>query len=126
FTLLALIIKDQLAMGNATVKQSVILNAQFVKYLAELKGTGEGAEKLSGEEIYQVRCSSCHAFDRRIVGPPHNEVVPKYEGKKEQLVAFIRNPIKVNPAYPPMPNPGLKPAEADAIATYLLDHFKKK
>ena len=126
FTLLALIIKDQLAMGNATVKQSVILNAQFVKYLAELKGTGEGAEKLSGEEIYQIRCSSCHAFDRRIVGPPHNEVVPKYEGKKEQLVAFIRNPIKVNPAYPPMPNPGLKPAEADAIATYLLDHFKKK
>jgi cytochrome c len=52
--------------------------------------------------------------------------MPKYEGKKTQLVAFIRNPVKVNPAYPPMPNPGLKPNEAEAVATYLLENYKKK
>jgi cytochrome c len=126
FALFALIVKDQLAMGNTTAEQSAILNASFVKYLAELKGSGSETEQLSGKEIYQIRCSSCHAFDRKIVGPPHNSVVPKYEGKKAQLVAFIRNPVKVDPAYPPMPNPGLKPNEADAVATYLLENYKKK
>jgi cytochrome c len=126
FALFALIVKDQLAMGNATAGQSALLNARFVKYLAELKGTGSETERLSGKEIYQIRCSSCHAFDRKIVGPPHNDVVPKYEGKKAQLVAFIRNPVKVDPAYPPMPNPGLKPNEAEAVATYLLENYKRK
>jgi cytochrome c len=46
--------------------------------------------------------------------------MPKYQGKKDALVAFILNPVKVNPAYPPMPNQGLRPAEAESIATYLL------
>jgi cytochrome c len=52
-------------------------------------------------------------------------VLPKYAGNKEQLVAFIRNPVKVDPAYPPMPNPGLKPNEADAVAAYLLERFEE-
>lgn len=125
FALLSLIIIDQLAMGNATQKHSAVLSAEFDKYLAELKGTGAGIEQLSGRDIYQVRCASCHQFDRKLVGPPHDEVLPKYEGKKDQLIAFIRNPIKVDPAYPPMPNPGLRPNEADAVATYLLEAYEE-
>ncbi len=50
-------------------------------------------------------------------------MIPKYAGKEAQLVAFIRNPVKVNPDYPPMPNPGLKPNEAKAVAKYLLDRL---
>jgi cytochrome c len=46
--------------------------------------------------------------------------LPKYGGKKDQLVAFVLNPIKKDPAFPPMPNQGLKPAEADSIVSYLL------
>jgi len=126
FALLSLIIKDQLAMANSTKQHSVILTTEFDKYIAELKGTSGGTVQLTGKEIYDIRCASCHQFDRRLVGPPHNEVLPKYEGKKDQLIAFIRNPLKIDPAYPPMPNPGLKPFEADSVAAYLLQHYKKK
>lgn len=125
FALFALIIKDQLAMGNATAQQSAILNARFVKYLAELKGEGQETEKISGQNIYETICISCHRFDQKVVGPPYDSVLPKYEGKINQLVAFIRNPVKVNPAFPPMPNPGLKPNQAKAIADYeMIEHMK--
>jgi cytochrome c len=121
----AFIIKDQKAMTNATKSHSLILSTEYDKILAELKGEGTVAV-LNGKELYDVRCGSCHKFEQKLVGPPHFEVLPKYVGKQAQLVAFIRNPIKVNPAYPPMPNPGLKPKEADAIAKYLLEEFAKK
>jgi len=121
----AFIIKDQKAMTNATKSHSLVLSTEYDKILAELKGEGIVAV-LSGKEIYDVRCASCHKFDQKLVGPAHNEVLPKYVGKEAQLVAFIRNPVKVNPAYPPMPNPGLKPQEAGAVAKYLLEEFAKK
>jgi len=112
-------------MSNATEKHSLVLSTEYDKILAELKGEGTVAV-LSGKEIYDVRCASCHKFDQKLVGPAHVDVLPKYVGKEAQLVAFIRNPVKVDPAYPPMPNPGLKPQEADAVAKYLLDEFAKK
>jgi cytochrome c len=123
--LASVIIKDQLAMVNATKDQSKKLSANFEKYLAGLQGEKVG-EKISGEEIYQRICISCHRFDVKVVGPPYDSTMPKYEGKINRLIAFIRNPVKVNPAYPPMPNPGLKPNEAEAVATYLLENYKKK
>jgi cytochrome c len=125
FALLALIVKDQLAMSNATKQHSGILIAEFETYLAELKGTSEGVEQLSGLEIYEIRCASCHRFDQRIVGPSYEEVLPKYEGKIDQLVSFILNPVKVDPQFPPMPNPGLRPHEAKAIADFeMIEHMK--
>ena len=124
FAWLALIIKDQKAMTNATESHSLILSTEYNRILAELKGEGTVAE-LSGKEIYDVRCASCHKFDQKLVGPAHLDVLPKYEGKEAQLIAFIRNPVKVDPAYPPMPNPGLKPQEAEAVAKYLLEEYTK-
>jgi hypothetical protein len=35
-------------------------------------------------------------------------------------MAFVLNPVKMNPAFPPMPNQGLKPAEADSIVSFIL------
>lgn len=121
----AFIIKDQKAMTNATKSHSLVLSTEYNKILAELKGEGTVAA-LSGKEIYDVRCASCHKFEQKLVGPAHFDVLPKYVGKETQLVAFIRNPVKVDPAYPPMPNPGLKPQEAEAVAKYLLDEFAKR
>lgn len=124
FSVLALIIKDQITISNATKYHSVVLNAEYDKILAELKGEGKG-EVINAAEIYQVRCGACHKFDQKLVGPAHLDVLPKYVGREAQLVAFIRNPVKVDAAYPPMPNPGLKPAEAEAVAKYLLEEFQK-
>lgn len=125
FAVLSLVIKDQMAMTNATASHSVVLSSQFDQMLAELKGTG-AIEEISGKELYEVRCASCHQFDQKLVGPPHNEVLPKYENNEAQLTAFIRNPVKVDPEYPPMPNPGLKPNEAQAVAKYLLETYKER
>ncbi|WP_337865866.1 c-type cytochrome [Ignavibacterium sp.] len=124
FAVLFLIIKDQVTINNATKYHSVILSTEYEKILAELKGEGKG-EIINAAELYQVRCGACHKFDQKLVGPAHFDVLPKYIGKEAQLVAFIRNPVKVDPAYPPMPNPGLKPAEAEAVAKYLLEEYQR-
>ncbi len=125
FSVAAFIISEQKAMATATKFQSASLSAEFDKYFAELKGESKTVT-INAAEIYQVKCGSCHKWDQKLVGPPHMEVIPKYVGKESQLVAFILNPVKVDPAYPPMPNPGLKPNEAKAMAKYLLETYEQK
>lgn len=125
FSIAAFIIGDQKAMATSTKVHSAVLSAEFDKYLAELKGEGKTIE-INAADIYQVKCASCHKWDQKLVGPAHKDVIPKYLGKEAQLVAFIRNPVKVDPAYPQMPNPGLKPNEAEAVAKYLLETYNEK
>jgi len=126
FAVLSLIIKDQMAMSNSTKFHSTVLSSEYEKYLSEVKGEGSVAVKArSGEEIFTIVCSSCHKFDEKLVGPPYNQVLTKYEGKMDQLVAFIRNPAKIDPAYPPMPNLALKLDEAKNIAEYIMAQHSK-
>lgn len=126
FVVLALLIKDQMAMSNSTKMHSAVLSIEFDKYLAEMKGENISTIKVrTGEEIFTVVCSACHKFDEKLVGPPYNQVLTKYEGKMDQLVGFILNPVKVDPAYPPMPNQGLRREEAKNIAEYIMaQHLK--
>ncbi|GBD87793.1 cytochrome c-551 [bacterium BMS3Abin03] len=124
FMIFTVIISDQLIINNSTKVQSAILATKYDVILNELKGEDTVLE-ISGEEIYKVKCAACHSFDNKIVGPPHNEVVPKYIGKEQQLISFIRNPVKIDPNYPPMPNPGLEPNEAKAVAEYILKQVKQ-
>lgn len=123
-TLMAIIVKDQLAMGNATIKQNEILSANFTQVMEKLTGEGN-APKVSGEAIYKNICSACHSFDHKVVGPPYEQTLPKYKGNVDKLVTFILNPKQNNPGYPPMPNPGLNPVQARAVATYILKEVKK-
>lgn len=125
FSVAAFIISDQKAMATSTQVHSLMLSTEFDKYLAELKGEGK-VVSINAAEIYQVKCASCHKWDQKLVGPAHLDVLPKYDGKEAQLIAFIRNPVKVDPAYPPMPNPGLKPNEAEAVAKYLLETYNEQ
>jgi cytochrome c551/c552 len=74
----------------------------------------------SGEALFEQKCSICHRFDQRAVGPPLNAVVPKYRSSSDQLQAFLKNPVKRNPDYPNMPNLGLTDEQAAAIAGFLL------
>ncbi len=79
-----------------------------------------------GEKLYNERCTACHRFDRRVVGPPYNDVLPQFMNKKDDLVKFILNPVKVNPDYPSMPNLGLSDREANAVAMFLLTHYQQE
>jgi cytochrome c len=120
--LIAVFSKDQVGVRSATRSHAMNLAIAADREFEELKAKlGVAAPAMKGEDIYNAKCSACHLFDAKKVGPPYKLVIPKYAGKKAQLVAFVLNPVKVDPAYPNMPNQGLRPAEADSIATYLLN-----
>jgi cytochrome c551/c552 len=113
--------KDQVAISNATKDHASILAVKAEREVDELKAKlGVAAIALSGEDIYNGKCSACHLFDQKKIGPPYQVVIAKYAGRRNDLIRFILNPSKVDPAYPSMPNQGLKATEADSIATYLL------
>ena len=78
-----------------------------------------------GEKIFRERCTACHAFDRTILGPSFNSVIPKYRENPDNMVNFILNPVKVNPALPPMPDPGLSSWEAKSVVQYIFGNDKK-
>jgi len=121
-----LIIRDQYSFDVSTKKQFAILAANYETYQAKInEQLGIGLAPISGEDIFNGRCIACHQFDKKIVGPPYNQTMPKYEGKKDLLVKYILNPSKINPDYPAMPNQGLKPKEAEAVVEYLLTTYKK-
>jgi cytochrome c551/c552 len=116
-----LVISDNLAIGTATRSQVALLANTHDKSIEELKATlGVTTVSFTGEEIYNSRCESCHLFDKKKVGPPYYETIPKYQGKKAELISFILHPTKKNSDYPPMQNPGLRAIEADSVATYIL------
>jgi cytochrome c len=122
--LLLLFTADQVAVSNATRPHAARLAVAFDRSTEELKARlGIALVTMSGQDIYNAKCSACHLMDQKKVGPPYRDVIPKYSGDKAKLVAFVLNPVKVDPAYPPMPNQGLKPAEADSIATFLLAKY---
>lgn len=123
-TYLFTIISNQSTVKSSTRSQAAVLSSNYDVYLKNLKSSGVGG-LMTSEQIFKSKCSACHSFDRKIVGPPYKETLPKYEGKTDELVKFIMNPTKKNPGYPPMPAQGLKPAEARAIADYILENYKK-
>ncbi len=113
--------KDQVTVGNATIGQAASLTIAADREVDALNARlGVAPAAMTGQEIFDAKCSACHMFDQKKIGPPYREVIPKYDGKKNLLIAFVMNPVKVNPAYPNMPNQGLKPSEADSIATFLI------
>lgn len=111
----------QVALHNATRDHAVALAVVYDRDEETLKtALGVGVKPLTGEDIYNGKCSACHLFDQKKVGPAYKNVVTKYAGRKADLVRFILNPVKVDPAFPNMPSQGLKPAEADSIASFLM------
>lgn len=105
------------------VQEFQIVKAYQIYEEQLLASAGRVAREINGEEIYKAKCVACHQFDTKFVGPPHKDVLKKYENRKEDMIKFILNPIKVDPNYPPMPNQGLKPKEAEAVVKYMFEHY---
>lgn len=105
------------------VQEFKIAKKYEVFHTEMLASMGRGGIEINGEEIYKAKCVACHAFDQKVVGPAHKDVLKKYGDRKADMVKFVLNPIKVDPAYPPMPNQGLKPKEAEAVVEYLYEHY---
>ncbi|TFG59003.1 MAG: c-type cytochrome, partial [Deltaproteobacteria bacterium] len=94
------------------------------KMAATIPAGGDAAVLEKGKKVFDTVCSVCHRFDAKVVGPPLNEVVPKYKGDGGKLKTFLRDPVKVNPALPAMPKPAITEDEVDAVARYLLSKVK--
>jgi cytochrome c len=127
--ILGLIASDQLAMENATREHTLYLEEKAKAVTAEreearqLVMAEQGLPPEAGRELYEAKCTACHLVDEKLVGPPHRAVLPKYKDNIDELVAYLRNPSKKDEDYPPMPNLGLSPNEARAIANYLLEEM---
>ena len=112
---------DHAALAVATKPQAARLASVSDALTEEVRAKlGFTATVMTGEDIYNAKCSSCHMFNVKKVGPPYNVVLKKYVGRKSAMVAFVMDPVKVDPEYPSMPNQALRPAEADSIVAYLL------
>lgn len=120
------VVKEQAAFSTSSADQFQKLSANYEDYRAKLnEEMGIETVAVSGEDIFNGRCSACHRFDSKLVGPPYNTVLGKYVGKEDELIKFVLNPVKKNPDYPVMPNQGLKPNEAKAIADYILKVYQE-
>jgi cytochrome c len=118
--------KEKSAFGVSNMDQIAELDKQYDVYHEEFMASlGRSTVEVSGEEIYQ-RCMACHKDEDTPAAPAHKNIINKYLDDRDALVAFINNPVPVNPDYPPMPNQGLKPKEVEAVADFLLEKYGGK
>jgi cytochrome c len=120
------IIKDQSMFANSAKVHFLSVNKKAEEMINKKAGENLNVAGVNPEEIFNTKCSACHKFDVKLVGPPYQETIPKYNNDVKKLSAFIYNPQKINTAYPPMPNQGLKQKEADAVAQWLISKVSGK
>lgn len=61
---------------------------------------GFGASALAADmpPVGQKKCGSCHAVDRKVLGPAFKDVAAKYRGKKDAEAVIAKN-IKAGGAF---------------------------
>lgn len=78
-------------------------------------------EKLPlGVQVYRQVCSSCHALDRVVVGPPLKEVAGLYAGNPAGIVKWANAPGKKRAGFPAMPAFRIGDQKLTAVAEYML------
>ncbi len=103
-----------------TTEYNEALAAFIETYVPPEEDAAIAMREPSGEQLFKRYCASCHAWERQLVGPSVIYMAEKYEGKKEEMVAYVLNPVKVNPNLPRMPKPPTSEREIGIIAGYIL------
>lgn len=79
---------------------------------------------VASEELAKAKnCMSCHALDKKIVGPSYKDIVAKRKGEKSADVALagkIKNGSKGEWGMVPMPPNNVSEAEAATLAKWIL------
>ncbi len=119
--------KDRTLQTNSSRETIAVLTSgaekarnKIIAQREELYATSMKIDEKLGEQIYNERCTACHRFDRKTLGPPFNSVLPKYVNKQDELIAFLKNPGKIDPEYPAMPNPGLTTIQIKSVVKFLM------
>ncbi len=70
-------------------------------------------------------CLTCHAADKKVVGPSYKDVAAKYKGQGDaaaKLAAKIKGGSKGEWGQVPMPANNVTDAEAATLAKWILTH----
>ena len=85
---------------------------------------GDDPEVLKGEGVFKLRCAICHLVDRRLIGPPLQEVAKIYKGNPAGIVTWAKAPTPVPKraaeGYPPMIPVVALDEDIHAAAMYIL------
>jgi cytochrome c len=79
-----------------------------------------------GEKVFKTVCIVCHAVDKRLVGPPIQEIAEIYKGNPAGIAAWAKAPGKKRPDYPPMIAVPLPEEDLKAAGVYMLTVGAKK
>ena len=87
-------------------------------------GLGVSGQVLADEALAKAKnCMSCHAVDKKLVGPSYKDVAAKYNGDAgaaEALAAKVKAGGKGVWGQIPMPPNNVTPEEAKKLATWVL------
>jgi len=87
-------------------------------------GLGVSGQVLADEALAKAKnCMSCHAVDKKLVGPSYKDVAAKYKGDAaaaEALATKIKAGGKGVWGQIPMPPNNVTPEEAKKLATWVL------
>jgi len=78
------------------------------------------AQAKSGRELYRQNCARCHSLDHSDVGPAMLGIAAKYADRPQELIAYLKYPVPMDPSRFPMPRLELSDQECLAVADYVL------
>jgi len=91
-----------------------------------LAGIAVGGAAQASEELAKAKnCLTCHAADKKIVGPSYKDIVAKRAGEKgaeASLAQKIKAGSKSEWGTVPMPPNNVTDAEAATLAKWVLAH----
>jgi cytochrome c len=73
-----------------------------------------------GELVFQQVCSSCHALDRVVTGPPLREIVQLYAGNPDGIVKWANAPGRKRTNMPAMAAQRIGDTKLKAVSEYML------
>ena len=98
------------------------MKAIYVSLLAAAGVMSAGAVQADEALAKSKNCLSCHAVDKKVVGPAYKDVAKKYTAKDEPMLAekVIKGGKGVWGPVPMPPNPSVKPDEATKLVKWIL------
>ena len=100
------------------------MKAIYVSMLAAAGVLSAGAVQAQDAEALakSKNCLSCHAVDKKLVGPAYKDVAKKYTAKDEAMLAtkIIKGGKGSWGEIPMPPNPSVTPDEANKLVKWIL------
>jgi cytochrome c len=97
-----------------------LIGAVSLAAVMMVAGTAQANEKLAQAS----GCNTCHAADKKVIGPAYKEIAQKYRGKKgadAELVKKVKAGGKGNWGETPMPpNPHVKDEDIKTLVNWIL------